>query len=156
MSGRLPALKRSVSRPRACKAHCVPGAAIRESKKTNKNLIKSHVGISHLELLWTALNILVICFNGWKIADIQARACRSAIFERNRENVCKPLDILTRFYECLLYPRSAIFEKSWTFVQIFEYIFFKGNFCNSNLCFWGFLDFYFYFIFLSRSVAKYM
>ena len=35
-----------------------------------------------------------------------------------------PLDSLTRFYECLLNPRSAIFEKSERFVQIFEYIFF--------------------------------
>ena len=61
---------------------------------------------------------MFLCFNGWKTADIQAhsaapsaalRACRSAIFERNRENVCKPLDILTRFYECLLNARSAIF-----------------------------------------------
>ena len=60
---------------------------------------------------------VVSCLNCWKTADIQAhsaapsaalRACRSAIFERNCENVCKPLDILTRFYE---YPRSAIFEK---------------------------------------------
>ena len=34
-----------------------------------------------------------------------------------------------RFYECLLNARSAIFEKSWKFVQIFEYIlFFKGRF----------------------------
>ena len=50
------------------------------------------------------------------------RACRSAIFEKNLQNVCKPLNILTRFYECLLNPRSAIFEKKKnlfeTFVQI--------------------------------------
>ena len=67
------------------------------------------------------LEPLFLSFNCGKIADIQAhsaapsaalRACRSAIFERNRENVSKPLDILTPFYECLLNARSAIFEKS--------------------------------------------
>ena len=29
-------------------------------------------------------------------------------FLRNCENVCKPLNILTRFYECLLNPRSNL------------------------------------------------
>ena len=36
------------------------------------------------------------------------RACRSAIFEKNLQNVCKPLNILTRFYECLQNSRSLI------------------------------------------------
>ena len=57
--------------------------------------------LTHLDLGVLALNLNLnhyfLSFNCWKIADIQAQACRSAIFERNRENVCKPLDILTWF-----------------------------------------------------------
>ena len=75
------------------------------------------------------LEPLFLSFNCWKIADIQAhsaapsaalRACISAIFERNHENVCKPLDILSRFYE---YPRCAIFEKVNICSNLWIYIF---------------------------------
>jgi len=104
------------------------------------------------------LEPIFLFVNYWKIADIQAHSstkcsCRSAIFFFYLGNLCKPLDILTRCYECLLNPRSAIFEESWRFVQIFEYIFFQGNFCNSKLCFWSSLERYFS---RWRSAAKYM
>ena len=68
-----------------------------------------HVLTGHptlLDLLWTALTI-VLCFNRWKTADIQAhsaapsaalRACRSAVFERNCDHSCKPLKKEKGFY----------------------------------------------------------
>ena len=69
-------------------------------------------------------------FNWWKTADIQAhsaapsaalRACRSAFLERNRENVCEPLDILTRFYECLLNAIDLLFLRNREhLLKIFE------------------------------------
>ena len=60
--------------------------------------------LTNLDLSALALNLNHYFYH----LTVALRACRSDIFERNRENVCKPLDILTRFYE---YPRSAIFEK---------------------------------------------
>ena len=88
----------------------------REHKDRRSNVrITLHVTHFYFNPFRPALNCFSHCFYALtdeKYQIYKLRACRSAIFERNCENVCKPLDILTRFYECLLYPRSAIFEKS--------------------------------------------
>ena len=60
---------------------------------------------------------------------------RSAIFEKNRENVCKLLNILTRFYERLPNPRSAVFEKNVNICSNLSNL--QSKIWNSNICFWG-------------------
>ena len=68
------------------------------------NIDRSTKTLNHVTLDLNHFNQLFLCFNCWKLADIQAhsatlRACRSAILERNLK-MCAGL-FLTRLYAWL-------------------------------------------------------